>query len=480
MIFSRRVLGLDVGSSSVKVVQLSISPGGRRIWAKSSLLEDKSHLVQLLSQKEWKRKTDPVHASFPSHQVLMRSVTMPFRDPQKIRQALPFELEREVPFGAEEMLAGYFPQIISQQEGTTVLAVAAPKTAVAARLEELRGLGLDPAVLEPEVTSLARVFAPLAQENAGSFAVLEAGASKANLLVFQGGSLRAARAIPRGLGMGPEAVSEELSVEISRTLRALKARGEASDVQVLYACGGLAERSLELKQLASQWDLTVQTLDPFTIWASHVSHCPGIHPARFSTTLGLALCGLHKATANSNLRFGEFGYRPGMAAMKGKMLAAGVLFVVALGLALAHLQARVVMRQKQLEALQKETRRLFREVLPEVTQVVDPVVQMQRLLEERKSRHLTLLAQDPRTTALELLREISVREQAKTLRITELDMTAEGVNIRGEASAYDVVEKAKDHWSASPLLEGVEIKHAKKNPKTQLWDFQLTARRRAS
>lgn len=475
MMWSRRVLGVDVGSSWIKVVQVILSPGGKRVLAKTALLEDRSEFVALLSDRDWRKPAEPVHASFPSDRVVVRPLSLPFKDPAKIRQALPFELEGEVPFGAEEMLAGYLPA-----QGLSVLALAAPKEAVAARLKELRDLGLDPPVLEPEIAALARLLPRAAPGAPATFAVLEAGASKTNLLVFQEGSLRAVRSIPKGLGEDEKGIPQELILEIGRTFRALQARGETSWPQGLYVCGGLSERESFLEQMTEHFGIQVQHLNPLEGWISHASNPAEVHSARFCTALGLALHGLDRATAGSNLRFGEFAYRPGIAAMRGKMVAAGVLMLMAAGLGMADLQAQVVVRQRQLEALQKETRGLFRQAFPEVTQIVDPVLQMQRLLEERKRRHLTLLTQDPRTTALELLREISVREQARTLRITELDITGESVNIRGEASAYDVIEKAKDHWSASPLLEGVEIKNAKKNPKSQLWDFQCSARRKAS
>jgi type II secretory pathway component PulL len=161
-------------------------------------------------------------------------------------------------------------------------------------------------------------------------------------------------------------------------------------------------------------------------------------------------------------------------------VAAAVLFVVAAAAGMADLHARVSARQKALHALQRETQALFRQVMPQGAQMADPARQMQKALEERQARQLNLLGQDPRGTVVELLREISVREQARNLRLTEFDLSGDVISFRGEANAYDTIEKAKDHWQASPLLEAVEIKSAKKNPKNQLWDFQCGARRKLS
>lgn len=479
--WSKRVLGVDLGTFSAKVVQVTVSPKGKPVLAKAALVRQREDLADLLRDRQWRKPSEPVHAGFSSDKVIHRPIILPFKDSGKLRQALPFELEGEVPFAAEEMIAAYFPQgTFKPDSGIPVLAMAAPKQAVKARLEELRDLGVDPCVLEPDAAALARMVLHCSSMEPASFAVMEVGASKTNLLFFKDGFLQGLRSIPLGLSEQHGGFQQGLMAELERTFLAFQSRGQGQSPQALYLCGGVLDDQEALARIREHWDFSVV---PLNGWGGIRSHTPmpqGVHPARFCTALGLALYGMDKATLGSDMRFGEFQYRPGMAAMRGRILAASVLLVTAVGLGIADVETKVSIRQKQLQALQQETRGLFRQAFPEVTQIVDPLLQMQRLLEERKGRHLNLLSQDPRTTVLELLREISLREQARTLRITELDISGDNVNIRGEAGAYDVIEKAKDHWSASPLLEAVEVKNAKKNPKSQLWDFQCTAKRKVS
>ncbi len=477
----RRILGIDLGSSSVKVVQVAVSPRGRPVLAKAAILEDRAELPALLKTREWRKPSEPIHASFSSERVIHRPLNLPFKDPAKLRQALPFELEGEVPFSAEEMIVAYFPRgSFHQDSGLPLIAMATPKQEVRARLEELRELGVEPSVLEPEAASLARVVLQWDSRPPDCFLLMEAGASKTNLLLFQEGFLNGVRSVPVGLSEEKEGFAQEELAELERTFLMFQSRAHGQALQGLYLCGGILEDRKAMEQLGRNFDLPVKPLDALEGFNSQAPMPQGLHPGRFATALGLAIHGLEKSTLGSNLRLGEFHYSPGMAAMRGRILVAGILLGTALGLGIADIETKVNVRQRQLQALQQEVRSLFRQAFPEVTQVVDPVLQMQRLLEERKGRHLTLLSQDPRTTVLELLREISLREQARALRITELDISGENLNIRGEATAYDIIEKAKDHWSASPLLEAVEVKNAKKNPKSQLWDFQCTARRKVS
>jgi Tfp pilus assembly PilM family ATPase/Tfp pilus assembly protein PilN len=477
----RRVLGLDVGTSSVKVAQVMVSATGRRTLTRLALCQDQEALSRLLEQRIWREPGDRVHLGFPSEQVVARKLKLPFKDPAKIQQILPLELEGEVPFPLEEIVAGYLVQE-KGDEGTTLLSLVSPRAAVVAWLDRFRSLGIDPAVLEPESVSLTRLLPKGAPDAPESFGVLDVGAAKTNLLFFHRGKVQALRCIHRGLGTSPAALPlhEGITGEIHRTLMAIRARGDAPWPQALYLSGGVATLPEAPEWLEAQWGIPARTLSPLDAIPSALVAPLEAHPAIFSAAIGLAMIGDRRSAAPCNLRVGEFSYRPGLSLMRGRSLAAAILCFLAVGLGLGDLYAHQAIREKALRALQNEVRLLFRQVFSEGAYMADPVRQIQRLLEERKAKHLTLLGQDPRGTAVELLRELSLREQAKTIRLTEFDLTGEVISLRGEANSYDTIEKAKDHWQASPLLEAVEIKSAKKNPKSQLWDFQCSARRKLS
>ncbi len=465
----------------MKVAQVEVSPGGRRRLLRLALCEDLDELARLLSSRSWWRDGDRVHVGFPSDKTVVRKLKLPFRDQEKIQGTLAFELEGEVPFPVEEIVAGYLV-LQRGRDGTELMALAAPRDEVGGWLERLRTLGIDPPVLEPDAAALARLVAKGPFQGEGAIGFLDMGASKTNLILLHRGQPQAIRTIRRGLGAS-EAVlplPEAIVQEIERTLTAVRARGDAPWPKALYLCGGVAAVEEGGAWLQERLGIPVGVFSPLEAFACALNQPPEAHPARFATAIALAGLGERQEAAPCNLRTGEFAFRPGLSAFRGRAIAAGLLSLVAVAVGLADLQAHLATRQRALEGLQKETRALFRQAFPEGTPMVQPVVQMQRFLEERRARHLSLLGKDARGTTVELLREISIREQARTLRLTEFDLSGEIVSLRGEASSYDTIEKAKDHWQSSPLLEAVEIKNAKKNPKTQLWDFQCAARRKTS
>jgi len=479
--WDRRILGVDIGTSAVKVAQVTVSPGGKRQLQRLALCEDLEELAGLLSSRPWWRDGDRIHVGFPSERTVVRRLKMPFRDPAKIQNTLPFELEGELPFPVEEIVAGYL--VLSRgRDGTELMAMAAPRSEVTGWLERLRALGVDPAVLEPDLAALARLVVRSRLEGEGAVGLLDMGASKTNLILINGGQLAALRTIRQGLG-GEEAslpLPEAMLQEIERTLTAVRVRGDAPWPEALYLSGGGAAIPEGAPWLQERLGIRIRLFSPLDAVACTLSGPPGAHPARFATAVALAALGSRQDLAPCNLRSGEFAFRPGLSGHRKRAVAAVILSLLGVAVGLADLHAHVSVRQKALEQLQRQTRLLFREAFPEGTPMVQPVVQMQRFLEDRKARHLSLLGKDARGTAVELLREISVREQARNLRLTEFDLSGEIVSLRGEANSYDLIEKAKDHWQGSPLLENVEIKSAKKNPKTQLWDFQCVARRKTT
>lgn len=477
-----RVLGVDIGASAVKLAQLTVQRTGKKLLTRLGICEGVDELADFLMDTAWRKPGDRVHLSFPSDRVIIRRIELPFKDARKIQQTLPFQLEGEVPFSVEDMAAGYLV-LESGSDGTALMAVVSTQEAIGNWLERFRPMGLDPVVLEPEITALIHLVSQALPDPPQNFAILDAGASKVNLLVFHEGRIRALRSIGHGLGPGEPALPlpEVIALEIYRTLRALQARGDVLWPRALYLCGGAASIPGAAAWLEERWRIPVHILTPTNAISSGLEEVPDIHPSRFSTAIALALGHGMKDGALCNLRVGDFAYRPGFAMFRGRALLAGALCLLVLAAGLGDLYSHLLVKRQTKDALLSEMRALFHQAYPRDVQIADPVLQMQRLLDERRSNQLNLLVQDPRGSAVEILREISLRAQASSaIRVKEFDLKSDVISLRGEADGYNTIEKAKDRWNSSPLLDDVEIKSAKKNPKTQLWEFQCVARRKFS
>ena len=99
---------------------------------------------------------DTVLAALPAHRGALRNLALPFRDLRRLRQTIGFALDEHVPFEPEDVVVDFrrLPVHPAPQR-THVLAAAVPKRDVAAGLALLTEAGLEPAVLDLDVFSLA-------------------------------------------------------------------------------------------------------------------------------------------------------------------------------------------------------------------------------------------------------------------------------------------------------------------------------------
>jgi type II secretion system protein L len=478
----QRVLGVDAGASGIKVAQVVSAPFGRQFLSRLALCADTDELTALFKDKAWLKAGDRVHLGFPSEQVVVRRVELPFKDLKKIQRTLPFELEGDVPFQIEEMVTSY---ILHEKgaNGTSLMVIAAKREFVRSWLDRFRPSGLDPVLLEPDITTLSHLIPRGLGEAPRTYVVLDIGASKTNLILFHDDRMHALRVIGHGLGTESTALPlpEGLLQEIQRLMRTLRARGDTPRPQAVFLSGGVAAIPDVAGWLLDQWDLPIHLLKPLDAVRNALEESPEVHPSRFSTAIALALSRDKGNGGLCNLRIDELSYRPGFAAVRRRAQIAGALCILVLMGGLGDLYARVHIKRKSLEAIKSEIKTLFYQVFPKGARAEDAPLQMRRLLDERRNNQLNVMAQDPRGSTVEMLREISLRVQASTrLRLTGFDFSGDVITLRGEADGYNTIEKTRERWQASPLLESVEIKSAKRNPRTGLWDFQCTAKRKFS
>jgi general secretion pathway protein L len=475
MMLRSRFIGLDMGSGFIKMALVESSLGKAPVLVGLEVCGDLSEVLEILQQPPWSTSTDRICLCFPSDRLIVRRMKLPFAEKDKIKKTLPYEMESEIPFGVEEVVTRY---IIIQRssEGAELLAMAFPKAHIRQYLDTLKSSGIDPIVIEPEAVALARAILRSHTPDNGALCVLDIGASKCNLLFFHDQKLQHVRSLPYGEKVDPKAPPSDLAQEISRTLLSLQLRLNLPAPGQVVICGGGATES-NSRWLEETLRLPVHILNPVEDLQHQLSAMPR-EPALFSTAISLALFD-SRAPVSCNLREGEFAYEPRLSLFRGKAIAASGILILAAALAMADLQVHLSRKRHQLDSIKAEQRVLFRKVYPQPAHIVDPELQLRRLLEKKtSSRQVHLLAMDPSTSALEALREISLRVQANLpLRIKVFDLNGELISIRGEAASYNVIEQAKERWQGSPLFSEVQVKDAKKNPKTQLWEFQCIARR---
>lgn len=109
-----RVLGLDIGSYAVKAVFFETSMRGYTVRDVASVRRAqegdrnetlKAAIGELFAQHPM--QADQMIVALPGPTLATHAVTLPFSDPKKVEQTLPFELEGQLPFDLSEIVYDY-------------------------------------------------------------------------------------------------------------------------------------------------------------------------------------------------------------------------------------------------------------------------------------------------------------------------------------------------------------------------------------
>lgn len=199
------VVGLDIGSWSVKAVelerrgdQISLLAAGRARIESPELVEDT--VAQVLETAGIKSKRAVTAVSGRS--VIVRYVPMAAMPDDEMRAAIRYEADKYIPFDVEQVVLDCQrvedPGDMSADQIKVVL-VAAEKTVIEQRLDLLDRVGLTPVAIEVDAFSLGNAFelrnVRLGQDDNEIRGLLDIGAMKTNICVMRGNSILFTREI---------------------------------------------------------------------------------------------------------------------------------------------------------------------------------------------------------------------------------------------------------------------------------------------
>lgn len=161
-----RSVGIDIGSSSIKVVEMLTTSKGfqvtqcfERPLGVNQAHDQEIEIIEFL--REISAKYDPAQTRYcfalRQDQVSIRNKTFPFNDRMKISKSLAFELEEEIPFSGDNSV---FDAKIVRTIGPAaeVLACAAPKHHIRTLLQRCADANIEPALISTEGTAFANIY----------------------------------------------------------------------------------------------------------------------------------------------------------------------------------------------------------------------------------------------------------------------------------------------------------------------------------
>lgn len=162
-----KAVGLEINESRVKLITVESTSKATKIlsYHEESIAVDPARTWDEMAKESLARafasskaSKGRVVASIDSGDAILRDVTMPFKEDDKIRKTIHAEVESLVHnFTIEDLVVDYF-KTGETEKGTVLMASAVPKAVVERRLALLSSAGVDPVALDLDVSALFNSF----------------------------------------------------------------------------------------------------------------------------------------------------------------------------------------------------------------------------------------------------------------------------------------------------------------------------------
>jgi type IV pilus assembly protein PilM len=308
------LVGLDIGSSAVKAVELKPAGAGYKVAAFASAPVPPEAIVdgaiidgtavaaaikRLFDEHPFKAKD--VAAALSGHAVIVKKISLPVMTGQELEESIHWEAEQYIPFDIQDVNLDY--QVLDSGgdgKGTMdVLLVAAKKDKIADYTSVIAQAGRTAAVVDVDAFALQNAFEANYGTDPGSVTVLlNAGASTINVNIVAGGQSVFTRDISLGGNAYTEAVQRELNLpfetaeqakkgmpvdgvtfddvrqvlrattenvllEIQKTFDFFKSTTGLDRIDRVMLCGGASRVDGFAEALGDRFGAPVEMLDPF-------------------------------------------------------------------------------------------------------------------------------------------------------------------------------------------------------------------------
>ena len=312
----KALVGLDIGSSAVKAVELKAAGKAYKVTAFGSepippdsivdgAIIDGGAVAEAIRRLFESRsiKTKEVAASLSGNAVIVKKITLPIMTEAELSESIYWEAEQYIPFDIQDVNLDY--QILDSGSGPggkgtmDVLLVAAKKEKIADYTGVIAQAGRTAVVVDVDAFALQNAYEANYGTDAGQIIVLlNAGASATNINIIQGdqsvftrdvsiGGNAYTEALQKELNLPFEqadllkrghaadgasfdearpvlrAVSDNVMLEIQKTFDFFKATAASDRIDRIVVSGGASRAEGFTELLTERFDAPVEAFDPF-------------------------------------------------------------------------------------------------------------------------------------------------------------------------------------------------------------------------
>jgi type IV pilus assembly protein PilM len=309
---TKNLVGLDIGSSAVKLVELKDAKGGGFRLVKTGLetlspeaivdgaIMDSSLVVDTVNRiiSSLNVRNPEFGTSLSGHSVIIKKISLPAMSPEELAESIRWEAEQYVPFDINDVNLDYVVLEAGGGETMDVLLVAVKKDKISDYTSVITQAGKTPMLVDVDAFALQNAYeANYPVEPGRVVALVNIGASVTNVNVLSGAntifwrdisfggnqytdgiqkqlslSFEQAEALKKGEKSGEHlqdilpilrSVSDDLAQELQKTFDFFLATTSTEKIDQIFLSGG-SSRIVNLDtQLKERFNIPVEILNPF-------------------------------------------------------------------------------------------------------------------------------------------------------------------------------------------------------------------------
>ena len=256
---SKNVVGLDIGSSAVKLVELKEKKGGTFELVKMGLerlspeaivdgsIMDSSLVVETISRLNSEKaiKNSNYATSLSGHSVIIKKISLPAMSPEELAESIQWEAEQYIPFDINDVNLDYVPLSSSGSgDNIDVILVAVKKEKINDYTSVISQTGKVPVLVDVDAFALQNAYEMNYPVSEGKvLALVNVGASVTNVNVLSGSTSMFWRDITFGGNQYTDAIQREMSLsfEQAEDLKKGQAVGDRTVQQVIPILNSVSE-----------------------------------------------------------------------------------------------------------------------------------------------------------------------------------------------------------------------------------------------
>lgn len=482
-------LGLDIGQSTIKAVVLAKKglTGGQIIDARIlDILQCGGIEPALKKLAEDKIFCGlPCCVLLPSQEIMFRQVHLPFRDDNRIRKTLAFELEPLIPLPIEDVIADH---LMTARDGLLVAALAKNKVQYwIDKVEENLG---NVSIIDASSSALtAQITDDPKRITCGM--ILDIGRLSTHVAFFEDHAMMHSRSLAFGGKCLTEALAQDLSVtsdeaekiktgnhdprtgprtveacrnfcqELQNTIEYMKINGSLQNepTRIILTGGGSLFNPLR-KELETFFHTSCEVLDLTRIRTLTMKENirSDFSPQIMNTAMAAAMR-FSTGRKSINFRQGDFAAKSSSLDVKKQLKWAIVMAGIILALAVVNQLLDYGLKTRHLNGIKKQIAFTFKKNFPEAGNINESL-QLQHMKTKLDENKKTFAFYEglPETTAVELLKDISgLVPSSIHVVMTGLNYENRVISMKGEAKTIDDVTSVKNYLSQSKYFKSVTM-----------------------